>query len=307
MQPKEIYDVMVIGGGPAGMSASLYALRDDKKVLLLEKESIGGQIATSPRVENFPTKETISGTELADEMFTQVMNLGVHFELDTITEVRKDDDLFALAGTYGTYYGKTVIIATGVKSLKLNVPGEEEFSGKGVSYCATCDGPFFKGQDTAVIGDANSALQYALLLSSYCPNVTLLTLTDKLFGERMLIEKVKATSNIKILSNVQTTAFIGNNDLEKIAYKDLKTGEIKELPVKGAFVAIGKKAQNEIFENFVDLEKGYILTDDNMQTKTPGMYAAGDCRLKAVKQAITACNDGAIAAINAIKYLALHS
>ena len=307
MQPKEIYDVMVIGGGPAGMSASLYALRDDKKVLLLEKESIGGQIATSPRVENFPTKETISGTELADEMFTQVMNLGVHFELDTITEVRKDDDLFALAGTYGTYYGKTVIIATGVKSLKLNVPGEEELSGKGVSYCATCDGPFFKGQDTAVIGDANSALQYALLLSSYCPNVTLLTLTDKLFGERMLIEKVKATSNIKILSNVQTTAFIGNNDLEKIAYKDLKTGEIKELPVKGAFVAIGKKAQNEIFENFVDLEKGYILTDDNMQTKTPGMYAAGDCRLKAVKQAITACNDGAIAAINAIKYLALHS
>lgn len=307
MQPKEIYDVMVIGGGPAGMSASLYALRDDKKVLLLEKESIGGQIATSPRVENFPTKETISGTELADEMFTQVMNLGVHFELDTITEVRKDDDLFALAGTYGTYYGKTVIIATGVKSLKLNVPGEEELSGKGVSYCATCDGPFFKGQDTAVIGDANSALQYALLLSSYCPNVTLLTLTDKLFGERMLIEKVKATPNIKILSNVQTTAFIGNNDLEKIAYKDLKTGEIKELPVKGAFVAIGKKAQNEIFENFVDLEKGYILTDDNMQTKTPGMYAAGDCRLKAVKQAITACNDGAIAAINAIKYLALHS
>lgn len=307
MQPKEIYDVMVIGGGPAGMSASLYALRDDKKVLLLEKESIGGQIATSPRVENFPTKETISGTKLADEMFTQVMNLGVHFELDTITEVRKDDDLFALAGTYGTYYGKTVIIATGVKSLKLNVPGEEEFSGKGVSYCATCDGPFFKGQDTAVIGDANSALQYALLLSSYCPNVTLLTLTDKLFGERMLIEKVKATSNIKIISNVQTTAFIGNNDLEKIAYKDLKTGEIKELPVKGAFVAIGKKAQNEIFENFVDLEKGYILTDDNMQTKTPGMYAAGDCRLKAVKQAITACNDGAIAAINAIKYLALHS
>lgn len=307
MQPKEIYDVMVIGGGPAGMSASLYALRDDKKVLLLEKESIGGQIATSPRVENFPTKETISGTELADEMFTQVMNLGVHFELDTITEVRKDDDLFALAGTYGTYYGKTVIIATGVKSLKLNVPGEEEFSGKGVSYCATCDGPFFKGQNTAVIGDANSALQYALLLSSYCPNVTLLTLTDKLFGERMLIEKVKATPNIKILSNVQTTAFIGNNGLEKIAYKDLKTGEIKELPVKGAFVAIGKKAQNEIFENFVDLEKGYILTDDNMQTKTPGMYAAGDCRLKAVKQAITACNDGAIAAINAIKYLALHS
>lgn len=307
MQPKEIYDVMVIGGGPAGMSASLYALRDDKKVLLLEKESIGGQIATSPRVENFPTKETISGTELADEMFTQVMNLGVHFELDTITEVRKEDDLFALAGTYGTYYGKTVIIATGVKSLKLNVPGEEEFSGKGVSYCATCDGPFFKGQDTAVIGDANSALQYALLLSSYCPNVTLLTLTDKLFGERMLIEKVKATSNIKIISNVQTTAFIGNNDLEKIAYKDLKTGEIKELPVKGAFVAIGKKAQNEIFENFVNLEKGYILTDDNMQTKTPGMYAAGDCRLKAVKQAITACNDGAIAAINAIKFLALHS
>lgn len=307
MQPKEIYDVMVIGGGPAGMSASLYALRDDKKVLLLEKESIGGQIATSPRVENFPTKETISGTELADEMFTQVMNLGVHFELDTITEVRKEDDLFALAGTYGTYYGKTVIIATGVKSLKLNVPGEEEFTGKGVSYCATCDGPFFKGQDTAVIGDANSALQYALLLSSYCPNVTLLTLTDKLFGERMLIEKVKATPNIKILSNVQTTAFIGNNDLEKIAYKDLKTGEIKELPVKGAFVAIGKKAQNEIFENFVNLEKGYILTDDNMQTKTPGMYAAGDCRLKAVKQAITACNDGAIAAINAIKYLALHS
>ena len=307
MQPKEIYDVMVIGGGPAGMSASLYALRDDKKVLLLEKESIGGQIATSPRVENFPTKETISGTELADEMFTQVMNLGVHFELDTITEVRKDDDLFALAGTYGTYYGKTVIIATVVKSLKLNVPGEEEFSGKGVSYCATCDGPFFKGQDTAVIGDANSALQYALLLSSYCPNVTLLTLTDKLFGERMLIEKVKATPNIKIISNVQTTAFIGNNDLEKIAYKDLKTGEIKELPVKGAFVAIGKKAQNEIFKNFVDLEKGYILTDDNMQTKTPGMYAAGDCRLKAVKQAITACNDGAIAAINAIKYLALHS
>ena len=289
------------------MSASLYALRDDKKVLLLEKESIGGQIATSPRVENFPTKETISGTELADEMFTQVMNLGVHFELDTITEVRKDDDLFALAGTYGTYYGKTVIIATGVKSLKLNVPGEEELSGKGVSYCATCDGPFFKGQDTAVIGDANSALQYALLLSSYCPNVTLLTLTDKLFGERMLIEKVKATSNIKIISKVQTTAFIGNNDLEKIAYKDLKTGEIKELPVKGVFVAIGKKAQNEIFENFVDLEKGYILTDDNMQTKTPGMYAAGDCRLKAVKQAITACNDGAIAAINAIKYLALHS
>ena len=163
-----IYDIIIIGGGPSGMTSALYALRFDKTVLILEKESFGGQIATSPRVENYPTIKSITGLELSNQMFDQILDLGASFELEDVLEIKKENDLFFVKTNYATHQGKVVIIANGVKHRKLNLENEEELIGKGIYYCAVCDGPFYKDKEVNVLGDANSALQYALDLSNYC-------------------------------------------------------------------------------------------------------------------------------------------
>lgn len=299
----KIYDIIVMGGGPAGMTAALYALRNNKSVLILEKEAFGGQIATSPRLENFPTIESISGSEWADRLFEQVTKLGAEFELEEIEEISKNNGLFTIKTNYNTYNSKTLIVANGVQPRKMGMPNEEELTGKGVSYCAVCDGPFYKGKEIYLIGDANTALQYALLLSGYCPKVHMLALFDKLFGDEILIDRVKTNEKIDVTYNVSLVSLNGTDSLESITMKNTKTNEEVIYKTDNVFIAIGQIPHNELLANLIKLEKGFIVTNELMETELPGLFAAGDTRLKVNKQVITACNDGAIAAMSAVKYL----
>lgn len=296
-------DIIVIGGGMAGMTASLYALRNNKKVLILEKESVGGQIAKSPKVENYPTKKEISGTELADEVFEQITELGAEFELENVKAITKENNIFKVTTDYNTYEAKSVIIATGAKPRALNLENEEKLVCHGVYYCAICDGPFFADQEVALIGDANSALQYALMLSSYCSKVHMFTLFDKFFGEKSLQDAVLATKNIEVTHEVSAIKFNGTDNLESIVFKR-KDGSLFEHKTKAVFIAIGQVPDNKVFEKLAELDsKGYIISDETCMTKTPGLFVAGDCRTKQIRQVTTAISDGAVAAMNACKYL----
>ena len=296
-------DTIIIGGGPSGLTAALYLLRDNKKVLILEKENFGGQIANSPRLENFPSIKEISGTDFASNLFDQVMSLGAEFELEEVKKITKDDDKFIVETNYGIHESKSVIIATGCEHRKIGVDRESELTGKGISYCATCDGPFFKNEDVIVVGDGNSALQYAISLSNYCKNVTVCTLFDKWFGEQKLVNILESKPNIHVERFLNLIKFVGDKEIEGAVFKNTQTNEEKEIRCKGIFIAIGQLPQNEIFKDLVDLDKGYIVTDDNMKTKTNLLFAVGDCRKKDVRQVVTAINDGAIAAISISKIL----
>lgn len=298
------YDVIIIGGGAAGMTAALYSLRSGKSVLLLEKETIGGQISKSPRVENFPTIKEISGEELSSKLFDQIMDLGCEFELDTVTKVEKPDNMFFITGEFGNYESKSVIIATGLEHRKINIENEDELIGKGVSYCAVCDGAFYKDEDVCLIGDGNTALQYSILLANYCKKVYVCTLFDKFFGDDILVKKLKERENVEIIQNVSLTEFIANDELEGLVFKNTKDDSLLELKVKGCFIAIGQIPKNDIFTNLVDLDKnGYILVNEDLETKTKGLFVAGDCRQKKVRQLTTAVSDGAMASVGAVSYI----
>jgi thioredoxin reductase (NADPH) len=299
MQP----DILIIGGGPAALTAAVYSLRAGKSVLILEREHFGGQIADSPRLENFPSIKSISGLEFADNLFEQATSLGASFELDEATSVEKKGNLFAVKGASSTYEAASVIIASGVKHRKLGIPGEEKLLGHGISYCAVCDGAFYQGKEVMVIGDANSALQYAILLAGYCPKVTVATLFDRFYGEEALIKMLLSLKNVEIHHNLNALSFNGEKELSSVAFEDTKTKEKHEFEVAAAFVAIGQIPENDRFAPLVELKKGYILTDEDMATKTPGLFAAGDCRDKKIRQVATAINDGAIAALSAQRYL----
>ncbi len=300
-----MYDIIVIGAGAAGMTSALYALRNGKKVLVLEGDSLGGQIATSPRLENFPSIKQISGEQFADNLFEQITDLGAEVEIEKATGIEKrgEGDFFVRT-EYGGYEGKSVIIAAGVKHKHLRTKHErEDLVGKGVYYCAVCDGPFYKGREVALIGDANSALQYALLLSGYCKKVYMYTLFDKFFGDESLVKAVRAKENVEVRPNTSVIDFIGENELEAIEYTD-EDGNLCRQEIPAVFIAIGQVPDNKAFANVADLdEAGYILADENCKTRTPGVFVAGDCRTKAVRQVSTAVSDGAIAATNASLYL----
>ena len=297
------YDIIVVGGGPAGMTAALYALRADKNVLILEKEGFGGQIATSPRLENFPTIESISGSEWSDKLFEQITNLGASFELEDVQKIEKVDNIFKVHTDYNVYEAKAVIIANGVKPRKMGLPNEDELVGKGISYCAVCDGPFYKGKEIYLVGDANTALQYALLLANYCPQIHMITLFDKLFGDQILIDRVLQTENIDIRHNMSLKKINGEKELESIEFEDTISHEKVVYNTNNLFIAIGQVPQNEFLSDLVKLDHGFIATNELMETGIPGLYAAGDTRVKENKQVITACNDGAVAAMSAVKYL----
>lgn len=296
-------DTIVIGGGPAGLTAALYLLRAGKSVLILEKENFGGQIAESPRLENFPSIKRISGLDFSSQLFDQVTALGAAFELEEAQKVEVVPGGFKVHTNYGDHESRSVIIATGVTHRKLGNPREEELTGHGVSYCAVCDGAFYKGEDVVLIGDANTALQYAIMLSEGCHKVTICTLFDKFFADDILIKAMEKVPNIEYFHNLSLKEFRGDKELTSCVFTDTKTKEEKEFPCAGAFIAIGQIPHNEAFLNLVDEEKGYILTDESMKTKTPGLYAVGDCRKKAIRQVITATSDGAIAAISLANYL----
>ena len=304
----DLIDIIVVGAGAAGMTAALYSLRAGKSVKIFECEGIGGQIATSPRVENFPSIKEISGSVFADNLSSQIMDLGADFEFEKIVKVEKvlynDKEIFEVKGEYDSiFYSKVVIIATGAKHRHIGVSGEEELVGKGVSYCATCDGAFYKGKEVCLIGDANTALQYAILLSNYCEKVYLNTLFDKFFGEKALVDLIRSKENIIIEHNLNLIKFNYDNELKGLVFENTKTHEIREFTVDACFIAIGQIPQNEAFKDIVELQNGYIVTNEDMLTKETGLYAVGDCRYKKVRQLTTAVNDGTIAAINACNFI----
>ncbi len=296
-------DIIVVGGGPSGMTAALYALRSNKSVLILEKENFGGQIANSPRVENYPSIKEISGLDLSDKMFAQIMDLGAQFELEDVLKIEKKEDRFLVTTNYRSYESRAVIIANGVKHRLMHLPNEENLIGNGVSFCAVCDGPMYKGKEVYLIGDANTALQYALLLANYCTKVHMFTLFDRFFGDQILVDRLLSKENIFIKHNMNLVQYVGESKLEGLVFEDTQTKEKTEYRTDNVFVAIGQVPQNEQFADLVVLDKGFIVTDETMATKTPGVFACGDTRKKDTRQVITACNDGAIAALSAVKYL----
>lgn len=285
------------------MIAALYSLRNNKRVLIIEKESFGGQIATSPRVENYPTIKEISGLELSDKMFEQIADLGVEFELDEVLEIHKDKT-FKVKTIYNEYEAKSVIIANGVKHRHIGVDREEEFVGHGLSYCAVCDGPFFKDQEVCVIGDANTALQSVVLLSGFCKKIHLCLLFDRFFAEEALVTKVLSLDNVDVRKEIALETIKGESEVTGLIFKDKKTNEKVEYNCQGVFIFIGQVPDNKRFENVVDIDKqGYIIADENCLTKTEGLFVAGDCRTKKIRQVTTAGGDGATAALNAVNYI----
>ena len=299
-----MYDIIVIGAGAAGMTSALYALRNNKTVLVLESESLGGQIATSPRLENYPSIKEISGEKFADNLFDQITSLGADLEIEKAVNIEKVDGVFHVKTEYNEYQAKSVIIAAGVKHKHLRTKSDrEDLVGHGVYYCAICDGPFYKDREVAIIGDANTALQYSLLLASYCKKVYIYTLFDKFFGDKAHVKALMSKENIEWRPNTSVIDFIGEDELTAIEYKD-KDGNIKTHEIPAVFVAIGQVPDNKAFENLVDLDNmGYIIADETCKTKTEGLYVAGDCRTKAVRQVSTAIGDGAVAATNACIYI----
>lgn len=296
-------DLIVIGAGAAGMTAALYALRNGKKVTLLERSNLGGQISQSPRVENFPTIESISGSELADRFFEQITKMGVDFVFGEVLSLEKIGDIFVVKTEFDQLEARAVIIASGVEHRKLNLENEENLIGHGISYCALCDGAFYAGEEVVLIGDGNTALQYALLLSSQCKGVHVVTMFDKFFGDQNLVNALLKKDNVKITHNAKLVELIGKNELEGLVFEDIQKQRFT-LKSKALFVAIGQVPNNKIYSQLVDLSKdGYIIANENMETKTRGLFVAGDCRLKKVRQLTTACSDGAIAATSASTYL----
>lgn len=302
-------DIIIIGGGMAGLTSALYSLRAGKSVTLIESESIGGQIATSPRVENFPSHKAITGSKLADETFEQVMSLGLDFELDKVVKIEKEEGVFKVTLEYGKLLtAKAVVIATGVKHKTLNLPNEKALVGKGVYYCAVCDGSFYKNEDVAVIGDGNSALQYALYLAEICKKVTLLTMFDKFFGDNHLVQKVLKTQNIEVVQNVLCEGYLLNGGVFTglQLFNTHNKEEKSTLNAKCVFIAIGQVPNNKVFETLCDLDNlGYIIANEECLTKTEGLFVAGDCRTKALRQLTTACGDGAISSYKACKFIDL--
>lgn len=300
-----MYDIIIIGAGPAGMTAALYALRADKSVLLLEKENFGGQITFSPRLENYPSIIEISGNAFAQKLLEQVMTHGANIELAEATEICALGDRKLVKTNYGDFEGKAVIIATGSKHRHLGLEGEEELIGEGISFCAVCDGAFFAGKDVAVIGGGNTALQEAVMLSDICNKVTLIQNLSFMTGEKKLLAILEKKANVSmIFDTVVTELHSENSSLTGISLKNTKTDETSELKLDGMFVAIGQVPENEAFKNITAInDYGYIIADEDCLTDTKGVFVAGDCRTKKIRQVTTASADGAVAALAACRYV----
>ena len=301
-------DVIVVGGGPAGMSVALNLLRAGRSVLILEKENFGGQIANSPRVENIPGTIEISGLDFSNNLFEQILQLGAKFELEEVTRILKHEDYFEITTNYHTFEARAVVLANGVKHRKMNLPNEEEFIGKGISFCAVCDGAFYKDKDVYLIGDANTALQYALMLSGICSNVYLFTLFDRFFADQILIDRLKQKDNIHITHSMNLIAYLGKNELAGLRFENTVDRSIHEYPTNNVFVAIGQVPQNDLFKSLVQTdEHGFIITNEKMETSLPGLFAIGDTRKKDVRQVASAIGDASIASVFIDKYLHLNS
>ena len=301
-----MYDVIVVGGGPAGMTAALYALRNGKTALVIEKNGFGGQITHSPKVENYPGTLQMSGSEFADRLLEQIMAQGAEIELETALRVEDRGDHKTVVTEEGSrFQGKTVVLATGVEHRMLGLDGEEELVGEGISFCAVCDGDFYAGKRVCVAGGGNSALQEALLLAGKCAQVTVLQDLDACTGEKRLQDALFQKANVKLMTGVRITALRQEGGaLKGVAVLEKATGKEQTLPCDGLFVAIGLIPRNQAFSSLADLTPyGYFDASEDCRTRTPGIYVAGDCRSKTTRQLATAIADGACAALAACRYL----
>lgn len=298
-----MYDIIIVGGGPAGLTAATYACRAGKSVLVIEKNAFGGQITWSPRVENFPSYVSVSGTELGDKLLEQAMEQGADVELDEVVAVKDGADHKTVVCDSGTAFeGRALIIAAGARPRTLGLDREEELTGGGVCYCAVCDGAFYSGKPVAVNGGGNSALQDALLLSEKCSRVYLIHRRDSFRGEAKLVEALKKKDNVEFVMNASVTKLLGEDELTGITVEQI--GEEKQIGLSGLFVAIGHKPDLGVFSELAELDgAGYADSDERCITKTPGVFVAGDCRKKTVRQLTTAAADGSVAALAACAWL----
>ncbi|MBR5263381.1 MAG: FAD-dependent oxidoreductase [Clostridia bacterium] len=297
-----MYDLIVIGGGPAGLTAALYARRANKTVLVIEKGSFGGQITYSPKVENIPGFTEITGNEFGEKMIEQVLAQEAEVECAEVLEV-KDGVYKTVVTDSGEFTAKSLVIATGAKHRLLGLPGEEKYIGEGISFCAVCDGAFYEGKEVAVIGGGNSALQEAILLADLAKKVTVVQNLDFLTGEQKLQDKLATKPNVEVILGTVVDGFIGGDALEGIRVRKEADGTVSDLMVDGVFVAIGLVPQNEVFNGLVPLDpRGYIQCGEDCVTRTAGVFAAGDCRTKTIRQVTTAVADGAVAALAACAY-----
>ena len=304
------YDIIIAGGGTAGLSAAIYGVRAGKTVLVLEEKFYGGQIVNSPEVVNYPGIVKISGFEFAKNLYEQAIALGAQYKqardmkiAETKTKVKQVFTRNA-AGEEICYEAGAVILATGAKNRPLGLEREEALIGAGISYCATCDGMFFKGKDVAIVGGGNTALEDALFLSGYCHHIYLIHRRDNFRGEDKLVEQLQNKEQVEFVMDSEVIQLKGDASLEQIVVRHVKTAKEREIAVSGLFVAIGQMPNNKDFSDVVTIdEKGYICAGEDCKTKTQGIYTAGDCRTKDVRQLATAAADGAIAALAACEYI----
>lgn len=294
------FDIIIVGGGPAGLTAALYARRAGRSVLLLEKESFGGQIASSPRVENFPGTPALSGAELADRLYNQAETLGARLELEEVLEIR-DGDPKTVVTDYGTYTCAALILATGMKHRTLGLPGESEWAG--ISFCAVCDGAFQRGKDVAVCGGGNTALQDALFLSELCRQVTVIHRREEFRGDPILVEELRRRENVTFAMDTVIAALQGENGvLTGLTLQNTHSGKTEILPVSGLFEAVGHLPERKLAEGLFALdEAGFAPAGEDCRAAVAGIFVAGDCRVKEVRQLTTACADGAVAALGACR------
>lgn len=296
-------DIIIVGAGPAGLTAAIYARRALKNVLVLESMTYGGQIINSLDIENYPAAPHITGVDFANQIYNQAKELGADISFEKAEEIKDLGEYKEVITNKNTYQAKAVILATGASCRKLGVEREEEMIGKGISYCATCDGNFFKGKDVAVVGGGNTALEDALYLSNLVNKVYLIHRRDEFRGESSKVEQLKKKENVEMLYFHKVVSLVGENVLEEIVLED-KEGNRKNIPVSGLFIAIGRTPENDSYQELISLDElGYVLAEENCHTNIPGIFVAGDNRQKELRQLVTATSDGAIAANEAIHFL----
>ncbi|WFD10458.1 NAD(P)/FAD-dependent oxidoreductase [Tepidibacter hydrothermalis] len=307
---SDVYDLIVIGAGPGGLSAGLYGARAKMNTLIIEKDRAGGQIFTTNEVANYPGSiRNASGPSLIARMEEQCEEFGAKRVKDTIEEVKFDDKIKVLKGKKEEYRAKTVVIATGASPRMLNVPGEKELKGKGVSYCATADGESFTDLEVFVVGGGNSACEEAMFLTQFAKKVTILSRSNHLTAAKSVQAKVLGHDKVEVKWNMEITELKGDGKLEAMTLRNLETGEITEFEANkedgtfGVFIFVGFAPQTKLFDGKIELERGYISTSENMETNVEGIYAAGDCRVKVLRQVVSACGDGAVATVMAEKYI----
>lgn len=298
-----MYDIIIIGGGPAGLTAALYACRANKSVLVIEKASFGGQITYSPRVENIPGFLDVTGNEFAEKLVEQVLAQNAEVECAQVLKISDNGEFKTVLTDSGEFTSKAVIVATGAKHRLLGLEREEEFIGEGISFCAVCDGAFYENKTVAVIGGGNSALQEAILLSDLTQKVYVVQNLDFFTGEEKLVNQLKSKDNVEIILGTVVESILGNEEFEGIVIRN-NSNETSELKLDGMFVAIGLVPQNEEFSDLINLdERGYVAAGEDCRTNANGIFVAGDCRTKSIRQVTTAVGDGAVAALAACEYI----